>query len=88
MFVDGGEGGEIEASGDFFVGRRVAVSGGEAGEEVDNFFLPPRNRHANILANERRIASEIKEESEEYMADPFWDGQKGSSDLGNKKIWE
>jgi hypothetical protein len=30
----------------------------EAAEKVENFFLPPRNRHANIVANKKRTARE------------------------------
>ena len=47
VFVDGGEGVEAEAGGDFLVGWGVAVFEGEVGEEVDHFFLPPCNCHAD-----------------------------------------
>ena len=33
--------------------------GSEAGEEVDHFFLSPRDSHGDILANKERTASEI-----------------------------
>ena len=47
VFVHGGKGVEAEAGGDLFVGRGVTVLLGEAGEKIDDFFLPPRDRHAN-----------------------------------------
>lgn len=50
-----GEGAESETAGDLFVGRRVTVLLGEAGEEVQDLFLPPRDSHAGIVANKKRI---------------------------------
>ena len=59
VFVDGRMRAELQAGGDLLIGRRVAVLGGEIREEVDNFFLPPRNGHGDILANKQRTASEM-----------------------------
>jgi hypothetical protein len=56
VFMDGGEGTETESTGDLFVRRRVAVLLREAGEEIDDFFLSPRDSHAEIVANKKRIA--------------------------------
>ena len=56
VFVNGGEGAEAEAAGDLFVGRGVSVLLGEAGEKVDDLFLPSRDSHAGIVANKKRIA--------------------------------
>ena len=47
VLVDGGERAEAQAAGDLLVGRGVAVLLGEAGEEVDDLFLPPRDCHAD-----------------------------------------
>ncbi|MCU1250910.1 MAG: hypothetical protein JWQ49_3939 [Edaphobacter sp.] len=47
VFVHGGEGTETQTAGDLFVGRGVSVLLGEAGQEVDDFFLPPRDCHAH-----------------------------------------
>jgi hypothetical protein len=55
VFVNGGKGAEAESTGDFFIGGRVSVLLGEAGEEVDDLFLPPRYSHAGIVANKKRI---------------------------------
>ena len=57
MFMDCGEGVEAQTGCDFLVGRGVSVLLGEAGEEVDYFFLPPRDSHGGIVANKKRIAS-------------------------------
>jgi hypothetical protein len=57
VFMNGCEGVESETSGDLFVRRRVTVLLGEAGEEVDDFFLPSGNCHDRIVANKKRIAS-------------------------------
>src|ERR1700679_2929873 len=54
---------QAKARGDLLIRRRVAVPGRKAGEKVDNLFLPPRDSHAAILANKKRIGSEILEES-------------------------
>ena len=59
MLVYGGEGTDAEARGDLFIGRRVTVLLGEGGEKVDDLFLPPRDSHAGIVANKRRIATAI-----------------------------
>ena len=56
MLVDGGEGAETETGGDLLIGGRVSILLGEAGEEVDNLFLPPCYSHAEIVANKKRIA--------------------------------
>ena len=45
VLMDGGEGAEAEAGGDFLVRGGVAVAGGEGGEKVENLFLPTRNSH-------------------------------------------
>jgi hypothetical protein len=47
VFVHGGEGAEAQTAGDLLVGRGVAVLLSEAGEEVDDLFLPSRNCHAH-----------------------------------------
>ena len=47
VLVHGGEGAEPQSAGDLFVRRRVAVLLGEAGQEVDDLFLPPRDCHAH-----------------------------------------
>src|ERR1700677_1345723 len=56
VFMHGGERAETEATGDLLVGRGVAILLGEAGQEVDDLFLPTCNCHAEIVANKRRIA--------------------------------
>jgi hypothetical protein len=56
VFVHGGERTEAEAASDLLVRRRVAILLRESGEKVENLFLPPRNSHAEIVANKRRIA--------------------------------
>jgi len=47
VLVHGGEGAEAQSAGDLLVGRGVAVLLGEAGQEVDDLFLPPRDCHAD-----------------------------------------
>ena len=47
MFVNSGEGAEAQTAGDLLVRGGVAILLGEAGEEVDDLFLPPRNCHAH-----------------------------------------
>ena len=59
VLMDGGERAEAEARGDLLIGGGVAVAGGEAGEKVENLFLPTRDSHALILANKRRIAAKV-----------------------------
>jgi hypothetical protein len=59
MFVDRSQRTEIKTGSDLFIGRRVTVPRREAGEKVENFFLPPRNGHAQSLANKRRMSSEV-----------------------------
>lgn len=56
VFMHGGERAEAEAAGDLLVRRRVAVLLREAGEKVDDLFLPPCDSHAGIVANKKRIA--------------------------------
>ena len=59
MLVDGGERAEAETAGDLLIGRRVSVLLREAGEKVDDLFLSPRDSHAGIVANKKRIAISI-----------------------------
>ncbi len=47
VFVHGGERAEAQTAGDLLVGGGVAVLLGEAGEEVDDLFLPSRDCHAD-----------------------------------------
>jgi hypothetical protein len=47
VLVHGGEGAEAQPAGDLLVRRGVAVLLGEAGEKVDDLFLPSRNCHAH-----------------------------------------
>jgi hypothetical protein len=47
VLVHGGEGTEAQSGGDLLIGRGVAVLLGEAGQEVDDLFLPPRDCHAH-----------------------------------------
>ena len=47
VFVDGGERAETQAAGDLLIGGRVAILLSEAGEEVDDLFLSPRDCHAD-----------------------------------------
>lgn len=54
VFVDGGEGTEAETGGDLFVRRGVAVLLSEAGEKVDDLFLPSCDSHGWIVANKKR----------------------------------
>ena len=54
-----GSGTEAEPAGDLLIRRRVAVLLREAGEEVENLFLSPRDSHAGIVANKKRIAIAI-----------------------------
>jgi hypothetical protein len=46
VLVDGREGTEIEAARDLLEGRGIAVSLDEAGDEFEDFLLPPCNRHS------------------------------------------
>ena len=57
VFVHGGERAQAQSAGNLLVRRRVAVLLREAGEEVDNLFLPPCYSHAEIVANKKRIAT-------------------------------
>ncbi len=57
VFVDRSERAEAETAGDFLIGRGVSVLLSKAGEKVENLFLPPRDCHAGIVANKKRIAS-------------------------------
>ena len=57
VFMHSGERAEAQAAGDLLVGGGVAVLLGEVGKEVDDFFLPPCDSHAEIVANKKRIAS-------------------------------
>jgi len=68
VFVHGGERAQSQTAGDFLVGGRVAVLLGEAGEEVDNLFLPPCYSHAEIVANKKRIARSF---SKIYLREVF-----------------
>jgi hypothetical protein len=54
--MHGGKRTESETACDFLVRRRVAIFLREAGEEIDDFFLPPCDSHAEIVANKKRIA--------------------------------
>lgn len=56
VFVDGGKRAEPEAAGDLLIRRGVPVLLSEAGEKIENLFLPPCNCHAGIVANKKRIA--------------------------------
>lgn len=56
MLVYGGEGAKAKAAGNLLIRGGVAVLLREAGEKVDDFFLPSCNSHAEIVANKRRIA--------------------------------
>lgn len=56
VLMHGGERAETEATGDLLVRRGVAILLGEAGQEVDDLFLPTCNCHSEIVANKRRIA--------------------------------
>ena len=47
VLVHCGEGAETQTAGDLLIGRGVAVFLGEAGEKVDDLFLPSRNCHAH-----------------------------------------
>lgn len=57
VFVHGGERTQAQAAGNLLVRRRVAILLREAGEEVDNLFLPPCYSHGDIVANKKRIAT-------------------------------
>ncbi len=47
VLVHGGKGAEAQSAGDLLVGRGVAVLLGEAGQKVDDLFLPPRDCHGH-----------------------------------------
>ncbi len=47
VFMYGGQRAEPQTRGDLLIGWGVAVFLGEAGEEVDNLFLPPCDSHAH-----------------------------------------
>lgn len=57
VFMNGGKRAEAQAAGDLLIGRGVPILLSEAGEKVENLFLPPCDSHAEIVANKRRIAS-------------------------------
>ena len=56
VFVHGSERAQAQAAGNLLVRGRVTVLLREAGEEVDNLFLPPCYSHGGIVANKKRIA--------------------------------
>jgi len=56
VLMDRGQGAKAEAAGDLFVRRGVAILLSKVGEKVDDLFLPPRDSHAGIVANKKRIA--------------------------------
>ena len=56
VLMDGGQRTEAQTTGYFLVRGRVAVFLREAGEKVDDLFLPPSDSHAEIVANKKRIA--------------------------------
>lgn len=76
VLMDRGEGAEAKASGDLLVGRGVAVAGGEAGEKVDDLFLPTGDSHVDIVANKRRTGTISFWEPELQRAKPKRDDGK------------
>lgn len=56
VFVHGGERAKAETTGDLLIRGGVAVLLREAGEKVEDLFLSPRDSHAEIVANKKRIA--------------------------------
>jgi hypothetical protein len=59
VLVYGGQRAEAETAGDLLIRRGVTVLLGEAGKKIDDLFLPPRDSHAGIVANKKRIAISI-----------------------------
>jgi len=70
VFMNRGQGAKAEAGGNLLIGRGVAVAGSEAGEKVENLFLPAGYGHAGIVANKQRMASEKLEEPDWYRTWP------------------
>ena len=46
VFVDGGEGAEVQTTGDLVKRGRIAVALHKAGDELQHFLLPPGNCHS------------------------------------------
>jgi hypothetical protein len=59
VLVHGGERTKSKAAGNLLIRRGVPVLMCEAGEKVEDLFLPPRDSHAGIVANKKRIAIAI-----------------------------
>jgi len=59
VLVHSGKRTEAQAAGNLLIRRGVSVLLREAGEEVENLFLSPRDSHAGIVANKKRIAIAI-----------------------------
>ena len=59
VLVNRGQALEPHAARNLFKRRRVAIAGDKRLEEVENLFLPSGNSHGRIIANKKRIATEV-----------------------------
>src|ERR1700710_2695704 len=60
MFMHGRQRVQAQTGCNLLIRRGIAVLSGEVRKKVDDFFLSPRDRHAQIVADKRRIATTIR----------------------------